>query len=65
MRIHVNGKPLDVAAATLAALLRELDYEDETVATALNQEFVRKTERAGTSLKEGDAVEILVPRQGG
>ena len=65
MRIHVNGKALDVAAATLGALLRELDYEDGAVATALNQNFVRKTDRSKTSLKEGDAVEILVPRQGG
>ena len=65
MRIHVNGKALDVAAATLGALLRELDYEDGAIATALNQDFVRKTDRGKTPLKEGDAVEILVPRQGG
>jgi sulfur carrier protein len=65
MRIHVNGKALDVAATTLAALLRELDYEAGTVATALNQNFVRKTDRGKTRLKEGDAIEILVPRQGG
>ena len=65
MRIHVNGKALDVAAATLGALLRELDYEDGAVATALNQNFVRKTDRGKTPLKVGDAVEILVPRQGG
>jgi sulfur carrier protein len=65
MHVLVNGKPLEVAAATLAALLRELDYEDLTVATALNQEFVRRVDRAKTNLKEGDAVEILVPRQGG
>ena len=65
MRIHVNGKALEVAAATLGALLRELDYEDGAIATALNQNFVRKTDRGKTPLKEGDTVEILVPRQGG
>jgi sulfur carrier protein len=65
MRIHVNGKALEVAAATLGALLRELDYNDGAVATALNQNFVRKTDRGKTPLKEDDAVEILVPRQGG
>jgi sulfur carrier protein len=65
MHIHVNGKALDVAAATLAALLRELEYEDGAVATALNQFFVRKSDRGKTPLKEGDAVEILAPRQGG
>jgi sulfur carrier protein len=65
MRIHVNGKALEVAAVTLGALLRELDYDDGAIATALNQDYVRKTDRGKTPLKEGDAVEILVPRQGG
>jgi sulfur carrier protein len=65
MHIHVNGKTLDVAAATLAALLRELEYEDVAVATALNQNFVRRRDRGQTPLKEGDCVEILTPRQGG
>ena len=35
------------------------------IATALNRNFVRKTDRGKTPLKEGDTVEILVPRQGG
>ena len=65
MHIHVNGKALDVTAATLAALLAELEYEDASVATALNQNFVRRRDRGKTPLKEGDAVEILAPRQGG
>ena len=65
MHIHVNGKARHVAAATLAALLRELEYEDGTVATALNRSFVRRCDRGETPLKEGDAVEILAPRQGG
>jgi sulfur carrier protein len=65
MNIHVNGKARDVTAATLAALLRELEYEEGAVATALNQNFIRKSDRGKTRLKEGDAVEILTPRQGG
>jgi sulfur carrier protein len=65
MNIRVNGKELEVRAATLAALLEELDYGDKTVATALNQAFVRKTARAEATLRDGDAVEILEPRQGG
>lgn len=65
MRISVNGKAREVEAATLAALLAELDYGDATVATALNQSFVRAADRAATVLREGDAVEILTPRQGG
>lgn len=65
MQIEVNGKRLDVAAQTLAALLRELDYDERHIATALNQSFVRRADRAETALKEGDRIEIVSPRQGG
>jgi sulfur carrier protein len=65
MRIHVNGKALDVAATTLEALLAELEYEGRTVATAVNQTFVRIADRTQTALRAGDTVEILVPKQGG
>ena len=65
MLIHVNGAPRDVAAATLAALLRELDYGEATVATALNRTFVRVVDRERTQISDGDVVEILAPRQGG
>ena len=65
MRISVNGKAREVDAVTLAALLAELDYGAAVVATAINQSFVRAVDRAGTTLREGDAVEIVSPRQGG
>ncbi len=65
MRISVNGEPREVSAATLALLLEELGYADQPVATALNQNFVRSKDRAETPLQDGDAVEIVAPRQGG
>jgi sulfur carrier protein len=65
MRIQVNGRPREVSATTLEALLRELGYEEQKVGTALNQEFVRDRDREKTALREGDAVEIVTPRQGG
>ena len=65
MLIHVNGAPREVEAATLAALLRELEYGEATVATALNQTFVRAVDRERTPISDGDAVEIVAPRQGG
>lgn len=52
-------------ATTLQMLLDELGYDEKTVGTALNQEFVRAKDRAETRLREGDAVEIVTPRQGG
>ncbi|MEF3367957.1 sulfur carrier protein ThiS [Methylocystis sp. 9N] len=65
MLIKINGSPQEVTATTLQTLLAELGYEGETIGTALNQEFVRRQDRAETPLHEGDAVEIVTPRQGG
>ncbi|PPD19276.1 MAG: thiamine biosynthesis protein ThiS [Methylocystis sp.] len=65
MLIQINGRPQDVSATTLQMLLDELGYDEKTVGTALNQEFVRARDRAETPLREGDAVEIVTPRQGG
>jgi sulfur carrier protein len=65
MKIVVNGETRDVRAPDLAALLSELDYPPELVATAVNENFVRARERAGRVLTDGDRVEILTPRQGG
>jgi sulfur carrier protein len=65
MRIRVNGEERDVAAETLEHLLRELGYKDQPIATALNRDFVRRQDRDATRLREGDAVEIVAPKQGG
>ena len=63
--IVVNGEPRDTAAASLAALLAELELASTRVATALNGEFVSEAARRSTTLSEGDKVEIVSPRQGG
>ena len=65
MLITVNGTSREVQAATLAALVDELELGTATVATALNQSFVRVADRGTTPLADGDAVEIVSPRQGG
>ncbi len=65
MRIQVNGRLLEVQATTLASLIDELGYGDRKVGTAINQEFVRDRDRDTTILQDGDAVEIVTPRQGG
>lgn len=65
MKIEVNGKLVEATSTNLAALLEELDYGEQKVATALNRQFVRAADRVVTRLKAGDAVEVVVPRQGG
>jgi sulfur carrier protein len=64
-RLIVNGIEREIAASTLEAALRALDYADAVVATALNGEFVPARKRAEASLREGDRIEIVAPRQGG
>lgn len=65
MKLIVNGEALDSAAATLAALLAELDHEGDWLATAVNSDVVHKANRAEFRLSEGDRIEILSPMQGG
>ncbi len=65
MKIIVNGQSLEVTATLLDAALGELGYGEARVATALNGEFVPAPARAGTSLGDGDRLDILAPMQGG
>lgn len=65
MRLTINGESREIAAETLAALLAELDYQGNWLATALNGEVVHARERPARRLAEGDRVEILSPMKGG
>jgi len=65
MKLVVNGEQRDVAAADIAAVLAALDYDQASVATALNGAFVPRRKRAQTPVRDGDRLEILAPRQGG
>lgn len=65
MRVTVNGERRETAAATIAALLDELEYEGTHMAVAVNHDVVPRTSWKETPLRDGDAVEVLTPRQGG
>ncbi len=65
MTVTVNGRRLETAAGTLAELLAELGYGERKVATAVNGDFVRAALRCETPLSPGDAVDVVVPMQGG
>lgn len=65
MRLIVNGEPIEAKATRVDALLGELDYEGAHLAVAVNYDVVPRARWAETPLNEGDAVEILTPRQGG
>ena len=65
MRILVNGTERQIAAQELPAALEELGYGGAVVATAVNGQFVPAGARAAARLREGDALEVLAPMQGG
>jgi sulfur carrier protein len=65
MRVIVNGEHRDVQAATVAALLQELDYEGNHFAVAVNFDVIPKSGWRDAPLKSGDEIEIITPRQGG
>ena len=65
MQLFVNGEEKNVGAETLSALLNELDYQGDWLATAVNAELVSESEREDFKLKNGDRIEILSPMQGG
>lgn len=65
-RITVNGEARTVApSTTLAALVEELGQQPAALATAVNGEFVPRSERAAVQLRDGDAVFTFQPITGG
>ncbi len=65
VKIMVNGEARMTEASTLDELCRELGLSNSKIATARNGEFVPVKSRAAVSIAEGDAIEVLSPRQGG
>ncbi|WP_259780563.1 sulfur carrier protein ThiS [Aestuariispira ectoiniformans] len=65
MKLIVNGEALDATARTLQDLLTELDLTGPWLATAVDGDFVPAGERIDCTLRDGAAIEILSPMQGG
>ena len=65
MNIILNGQPRQVAAATIAQLLREVQAPGHGVAVALNGEVVPRAQLKETPVHEHDTVELIYAVQGG
>jgi sulfur carrier protein len=65
MVVTVNGEHREVAATTIPALLRELEYEGAFLVVAVNHDVVQRRRWDEVELKTGDRIEIVTPRQGG
>ena len=57
--ITLNGEPRRTHAATIAALVRELELAPEKVAVERNGEIVPRSTLEGAALAEGDTLEIV------
>ena len=65
MRVTVNGEPREIASPASTRCSRELEYEGTHFAIAVNYDVLPKSRWAETTLKSGDEIEIITPRQGG
>ncbi|WP_347267548.1 sulfur carrier protein ThiS [Paracoccus sp. (in: a-proteobacteria)] len=65
MKITLNGQAHDLAGTSVAEALAEIGLAAARVATALNGTFLPAAARGDTMLKDGDALEVVAPMQGG
>jgi thiamine biosynthesis protein ThiS len=68
MRITINGEPREVAdepTPTLDELLRALGLPAERVAVERNGAVVRRADRAGCVVVDGDVLEVVTLVGGG
>jgi sulfur carrier protein len=66
VQILVNGREQETRTAqTVEELLKDLGYQHNSVAVALDGEFLPRRLYGATKLEEKMDVEILLPMQGG
>ena len=65
MKITLNGEVRELAGPTVTEVLMQIGLGTAKVATALNGAFLPAGTRATTNLKDGDALEVVAPMQGG
>ena len=65
MVLIVNGERRETAATRIATLLTELEFAGAQLAIAVNRGVVPRARWDNVELRDGDAIEIISPRQGG
>ena len=60
MKIQINGEEKEIAQGlSIAALLNELQIRPGRVVVELNRTIIARDKQESTSLKQGDALEIV------
>lgn len=62
--VNQRARPWN-AGLTVAALVAEAGYRPESVATALNGQFLPRARREATPIQPGDALVLIQPITGG
>lgn len=65
MKIYLNGNPIDTHSENLSQLLEEQQFDGSAVATAVDGNFVPRSQYTTTLLCAGQKIEVLAPMQGG
>ena len=65
MKITLNGEARDLPGPSVSDALTHIGLGTAKVATAVNGNFLPAAARASTILKDGDALEVVAPMQGG
>lgn len=65
MVLIINGERRETEVRRIAALLAELEFTGMQLAIAVNRGVVPRRRWDEIELREGDAIEIISPRQGG
>ena len=65
MLLIVNGERRETGATRIATLLAELEFAGTQLAIAVNRGVVPRARWDDVELRDGDAIEIISPRQGG
>jgi sulfur carrier protein len=60
LRVSVNGEPRELpAGTTVAALLLQIAPAGKPCAVEIDRQIVPRSEHAGRTLREGEAVEVV------
>ena len=66
IEVHLNGEARQLdTGTTLAALLASLGHTPTVLATAVNGDFIPRSQRSDYCLQQGDAVTTFQPITGG
>lgn len=66
MQLLINGEPHELTeAASVADVIRKLGYESNSIAVAINGEFVPRHQYATFTLQERQELDVVAPMQGG